>query len=577
MAVPFQPAPFKAVGLFAGGTIPARELLNLARCWTQNCEAIGGSSLACPLQRKGQGMHNISPKSFRATWVALLALALFFCPLALAAQSLALVWNPSPSPGVAGYIVYYGTDGTDFASQMDVGTNTSATVTGLQPGTTNQFEVVAYDVNRMESPPSNLIEYSVPATTQTITVQTNANTDFTLLVSGDGTFAQKLKNKVFKEGKQYTLTATAAKGSLFAGWVSNGMVVATTPKYTFRLGSNVVLQANFIPNPFIPVVGTYRGLFYVANDAAVESSGSFVASVTSSGAFSAKLRLGAVGHSYAGKFSLTGVALKSIPRQGLSPITVQLQLDLSNGPMTGTISDGTWTADLVANPDIYSKTNPAPQAGKYTLLIPGSDNASAQPGGNGFGAVTVDTSGHVSLSGTLGDGTPVTSSSVVASQGQWPFYVSLYGGKGSLLGWLSFTNDDGISGPIDWFKLPQATAKLYPGGFTNGTEAIGSIYQYTNGLPVLGFTNGLLSLLNGDLAQSITNDVALGPDLPATDRSAIKLTVKTSSGLFHGSVINPETQKPISVKGIVLQNQNCGAGFFLGTNQSGSVLLSAAP
>jgi hypothetical protein len=47
--------------------------------------------------------------------------------------------------------------------------------------------------------------------------------------------------------------------------------------------------------------------------------------------------------------------------------------------------------------------------------------------------------------------------------------------------------------------------------------------------------------------------------------------------LFHGSVINPETGKPITVNGIVLQNQNFGAGFFLGTNQSGSVLLSPAP
>jgi hypothetical protein len=56
-----------------------------------------------------------------------------------------------------------------------------------------------------------------------------------------------------------------------------------------------------------------------------------------------------------------------------------------------------------------------------------------------------------------------------------------------------------------------------------------------------------------------------------------KLTVRTSSGLFHGSVINPETGKPITVNGIVLQNQNFGAGFFLGTNQSGSVLLSPAP
>ena len=413
-----------------------------------------------------------------------------------------------------------------------------------------------------------------PATVEIVTAQTNATTDFTLLMSGNGTFAPNLHGMVFEAGKRYTLIAYPAKGYVFANWLSNGVVVTNTSRISFLLGSNVVLQANFIPNPFIPTVGAYHGLFYVPNDAAEESSGSFSATVTSAGAYSAHIGQGAASYSFAGTFSpLTGAAFKSIPRRGLTPINVQLLLDMSNGPITGSISDGAWTADLVANPSIYSRTNPAPQAGKYTLLIPGSDNASAQPGGHGFGAVTVNTLGNVSLSGTLGDGTPFVSSSVVAGQGQWPFYISLYGGKGSILGWLSFTND-GISGEIDWFKLPQTTAKLYPGGFTYGTNVIGSAYHYTNQIPVLGSTDCLLALLNGDLTEGITNDAALGPSVPATDPSNIKLSLMTSSGMFSGSTMNPEPGKPITVHGIVLQNQNFGAGYFLGTNQTGSVLLS---
>jgi hypothetical protein len=96
---------------------------------------------------------------------------------------------------------------------------------------------------------------------------------------------------------------------------------------------------------------------------------------------------------------------------------------------------------------------------------------------------------------------------------------------------------------------------------------------------VLGFTEGQLSLTNGDLAQSITNQIVLGADNQATEQgasnqSADKLTFKTTSGLFKGSVLNPETGKPIAVNGIVLQNQNFGAGYFLGTTETGSVLLS---
>jgi hypothetical protein len=44
-----------------------------------------------------------------------------------------------------------------------------------------------------------------------------------------------------------------------------------------------------------------------------------------------------------------------------------------------------------------------------------------------------------------------------------------------MLGWLSFTDEGGINGQTFWFKLPQATAKSYPGGFTQSVEAIGSI------------------------------------------------------------------------------------------------------
>jgi hypothetical protein len=439
----------------------------------------------------------------------------------------------------------------------------------LQNVTTNNAVAVTFSAN-----PAVVTNSVVPAT-----VQSNANTNFTLLISGNGTLApsrtvKALQADTLPAGKKYTLTATAAKGSVFAGWVSNGIVVATTPRYTFLVESNLVLQADFIPNPFIPLVGTYHGLFYVTNDAAEESSGSFVATVTKTGAFSAKLCLGAGSYSYSGEFSLTGLASKSIQRPGLTPITVELQLGLTNGPLTGAISDGAWTADLVADVAVYSKANPAPQAGKYTLLIPGSENASAQPGGNGFGAVTVSESGNVTFSGILGDGTPVTSTSIVSSEGQWPFYASLYGGKGSILGWLSFTNEGVISGQTGWFKQPQATAKLYPGGFTNSAEAIGSIYQYTNGLPLLGFTEGQLSLTNGNLAQSITNQIVLGADNQATDPGGDKLTFKPSSGLFKGSVMNPATGKPITVNGVVLQNQHFGAGYFLGTTESGSVLLT---
>ena len=328
------------------------------------------------------------------------------------------------------------------------------------------------------------------------------------------------------------------------------------------------------PNPVIFPAGNYHGLFYVPNDAAEESSGAIAVAVTRSGAYSAKLALGASSYSFTGQFNVTGTARKSIPRSGLTSLTVQLELGSAGAPLTGSISDGAWTACMLADADVSANADLPVQAGQYTLLIPGSENSSTQPGGNGFGAVTVGDTGNITFSGILGDGTPVNSTCRMSSQGRWPLYISLYGGKGSILGWLNFTSEGGISGQTAWFKLPRAAAKLYPGGFTQSAGAIGSVYHHTNSLPVLGFTDGSLSLQNGNLAQAITCQIELPPKTPATDESAPRLTLNTSSGLFHATVISPETGRPITVRGIVLQNQNYGAGLFLGASESGSALLS---
>ena len=91
-------------------------------------------------------------------------------------------------------------------------------------------------------------------------------------------------------------------------------------------------------------------------------------------------------------------------------------------------------------------------------VVPGAVDPSTQPGGDGYGTAAVDAAGNLRFSGTLGDGTKISPVTFLSASGQWPFYSSLYSGKGSILGWLTFsseTNTD-VSGPLNWFKLPQA-------------------------------------------------------------------------------------------------------------------------
>jgi hypothetical protein len=247
--------------------------------------------------------------------------------------------------------------------------------------------------------------------------------------------------------------------------------------------------------------------------------------------------------------------------------------------LNGEISSGTWSSQIVAQRAPYSGTNHAPQAGKYTFVIPGGTNSGDSPGGDGCGAVTVGAGGAINVSGSLGDGTPFSQSATLSSQGNWPFYVSLYSGGGEIIGWLAFSNAPAtdLSGPLTWIKPSQRVGKLYPEGFISQTEAIGSRFGFTNKHPILNFTNGEVLLTGGNLAGGITNAALVAANGRITGTNHLSLTVNTMSGLFSGSIENPATKKTITVHGAVLEKQGIGAGHFTGTNQTGEISVGQGP
>jgi len=403
----------------------------------------------------------------------------------------------------------------------------------------------------------------------------------TLQFSGAGTFSPTYSRQPMQIGKSYTISVTPANGYLFANWTDGaGHVLATTPKYKFTMTPDLILQANCIPNPFIPLKGTYAGLLADTNGFTSTNAGAFSATLTDRGSLSAKLQLSGGTYRLAGSFLTSGAYSNSIAGPGRSPLAVQLQLDLLGGSqtLTGLVRSSTWTADLLAHRAVYCRTNPAPQAArKYTLVIPGAVDPATGPGGYGFGTLTVDVSGNLSFSGLLGDGAKVTQASVLVGQGQWPFYLSPYAGKGLVQGWLQFltngTNQD-ITGQVSWLKLGGVPGKLYPRGFEfpDGVDVVGSLY--TNGTPLLNWTDGhgLIELEGGNLSPAITNALTLGPNNKLSGTNKLSLTLTTTSGLFRGSVPGPGRQS-ISVSGVLLQKWNEGYGLFLGTTNSGSVHL----
>jgi hypothetical protein len=449
-------------------------------------------------------------------------------------------------------------------------TNWSATITNLLAGL-NTVRVFAIDTSSNISP------------TKTRSFTYAVVESLVVTINGEGTLKPRNYNGAILElGKTYAITATAAEGYLFANWTDGASnTLATTTKLSFIMTPGLELVANFVKNPFISLQGTYAGLYDDTNSFSPATAGSCSAKLTSLGGLSAQLELAGAPYRFSGSVSPFGAYSNSIPGPGGKPLALQLQLDVGGTQgLTGTVSTATWSADLVAYQAVYSSANPAPQAAKeYTLVIPGATDPSTGPGGYGYGTLRVNTSGTVTFSGMLGDGTKVSGGSVVLGSGQWPLYLSpsAYAGKGVVWGWLGFVTNGAsqdVVGTVNWLKQAGASGTLYPNGFTftNGVQVIESLYSYTSGAHLLDWTNGVIELAGGDLSPGLTNGVTLANNkLGGTNKLSLRVT--TASGLFQGTVPVANSKSGISVSGVLLQGRNAGYGLFLGQNESGSVLL----
>lgn len=377
------------------------------------------------------------------------------------------------------------------------------------------------------------------------------------------------------------MTAKATVNSIFSGWTDGaGNLLTTSPTITFLVQSNTTFGANFIANPFANLVGPFAGLFYDTNNVGVMNSGFISVTLAFSGSFSAKMQLASGQNvSFSGQLSPSGVYSNSVAPKGAAPYIVKLQMDtLNGGRFTGSVSQNGWTSPLLAVRAAYSPVHPAPEANKkYTLVIPGGDDSTVQPGGNGYGTLSVNALGNVTFSGVLGDGTKISEKTFINIPGQWPLYSAPYKGVGAIFGWMTFTNlaQTDLNGTLYWCRLPQAGAAMYPGGFTlTNIDAVGSLYSFTNGAALLNLPAGGVAILqHGNPVQSFTNNFTLGSNNKATSTNGLSLTITTKTGLFKGTARDPQSGSSISVNGVLLQKQNGAYGAFLQGGQSGAVYL----
>jgi len=381
-------------------------------------------------------------------------------------------------------------------------------------------------------------------------------------------------------GNSITLKAAPAAGSIFTGWTGSVVSGSTSLKFTMQDGLN--LQANFEPNPFPAVSGGYYGIVTTGSGG---QSGLMQIAVSGNGLFTGRVNIDGRTWGFSGHLDPTGFATVTIPRNGEAPLVITVQVDLTggSGDVTGTVSDGTTSFDFTSVESAYNpKTNSAPQAGRYTVVLAPdvNDTSASTPQGSGYAVVVVGANGTATVTGCLADGTPYSTSGHVADNGTLALFWSA--GGTTVNGLLTFeaTNVSDVDGTITWTRAPKATSVLYPAGFTTQLPCVGS--RFTR--PVAGlqsmdaapgpasadFGGGNIPAIQVPVTVSQADRVTMvTPGLPS-----VNLSISTVSGVVMGSFVPPGGNGSRAVRGVVIQKQQSAFGYFNAVSQVGYFSLA---
>ena len=345
--------------------------------------------------------------------------------------------------------------------------------------------------------------------------------------------------------------------------------------------------------------GEYNGIALPALGAtpSADKTGLLYLKFSAKGSYTAKLKVGGLSFSLTGTIDNAGVVrfgknndlVARLVRKNLPTLLLKLNLDVvgTSDQITGTLSPevGPPSSNIVADlAPIYSKDNPSPYKGKYTVMFEKPQSLvllpSAIPQGHGFGALEVSDKGVAKMTkGTLADGSkPFSYANAISKTGTWPLWVAFSKGAGALAGPVIFRNTPNTSdldGPgLLWFRpVDLKTAKiLYPGGWRNGitTKLVGS--KYTPGAEVAACLDTALALgsphpanlnmVGGPLSSPSTKVLSLdGKKVLCPADPNVKLTFTPATGLFKGTIVLPGNKKG-TVQGAALQIQKMAFGFF---------------
>ena len=399
----------------------------------------------------------------------------------------------------------------------------------------------------------------------------------------------------YADGTVVTLTASANSGFTFGSF--SGDASGTNNPVQVTMSGDKTVTGNFTVNPIVPVAGTYFGLIESSANprgtAGFDNAGAgfLKLAVTATSRFTGTLKYAGQTVALRGSFgSQPGInATIIIPHHG------SIAIALAGGPdeIVGTILDSGAMSVIQTNRNVFNKlTNPAPQAGKYTLLTQPTAPFLGQaqiPQGFGSGQVTVKTSGMLKVVGKLGDGAKFGVGSGLSKFGTTPLYSTAYKKLGSVQGMATFqsiANQSDGDGVLNWFKPPRSSDPLYPAGFTTQLNYLVSRFLApARGQRVLilpdATGNLRITLAGGNVAPIAPFNITLDRNNRVIGNGGVgfKMSVKSKTGAFKGSFTDQSTFTTRKFSGSIFQKQNVGTAAFKGAAQTGTVLLesSSAP
>ena len=339
-------------------------------------------------------------------------------------------------------------------------------------------------------------------------------------------------------------------------------------------------------------VGSFAGLVERNESINGGMGGMWQMQVTSSGAASGRLLLGAKSRSFRGTLDVGENDIPQfevlVPRKGLPTLEMNLEFG-DDALVNGELGAEDESAVLEGWRQLWKAGN-FPFAGYYTAeLVPGEEFAEVEgiPQGSGYLTLKADKKGMAKWAGKMADGSLVKSALPAGPTGEVAVYDALENGFASVMGSGGIAVDEQetvLEGECDWVKAAGGRTRAYAEGFEAiRLDLLGGLYVAPpKGEAILGFDpklpeNAKLTLSGGGIENapvfpetSFYVTVQNKAQVSGSGFSNVSLKINAGKGLFSGSLtLEPgapqagERRRTIGFSGVFVPRFAEGRGFFL--------------